>query len=887
MLKEAFHFIYPWRTYQERFLKDFKSHASDDHLHVVAPPGSGKTVLGLEMMRRVNEKTLVLAPTITIRNQWEQRMFECFVNEKDCIIPLSRNIKEPAHITFATYQSLHAFSKNEMEGDMDRLVTFFAEAGIKHIVLDEAHHLKNEWWKPLFALKKLKGTLTALTATPPYDSEQREIAKYFQLCGPIDIEISVPELVREGNLCAHQDYIYFSEPDEAQIQYILKYRVKSKGFIDSLVENDNFGTFVLEHTLYTLTDGLLDPIYEKPDFYVAILVYLQARGHEIPKEKIEVLGVDTEKAQLPLFNQEWAERLLQPILVTDRELFLEDEEMLLDVEKQLRRVGAFDNNRVNFKGERQLYKSLAQSPNKLKSICEIINFESQEMGADIRAVILTDYVRKEFLESVNDDLEDVNKLGVVPIFHHLRHSLAQHVESWQGINKLEKLAVLTGTLVIVHKRLESEIIKVLSNDDYTITPLDGTEFIIVKTKERAKSIIVSVITQLFTDGHIQILVGTAALLGEGWDAPAINTLVLGSYVSSFVMSNQMRGRAIRVQSGNPDKVASIWHLACIDTTIDGGGEDVAKLVKRFDAFCGVSLENDPFIENGADRFALPTTIVNKEVLNNKMLQLAAKRSHIKERWNKAIGTGKLLVRELKFDFSPSIKKKEFETQKVYYKDAVKYSFMQLGAVITMTIPEVIINNVGSYFSKGMLFFIYATLGSIVLVLAPKTYKAIVKYLKFGRIDKQVYKMGQVVLKSLREQLLITTQLQQMKLGVEYLPNGEIACFLTGATAKEEILFVNCLQELLEPVDNARYMIEQSGWFQEKFGLANYYSVPSIFTANKKDAALFFKYWQIFVSEEAILTFTRTPDGRKRLLKARFHYLNTENGLKTKTSAIWR
>ncbi|TVZ21730.1 type III restriction/modification enzyme restriction subunit [Dokdonia sp. Hel_I_63] len=887
MLKEAFHFIYPWRTYQERFLKDFNDHIADNHLHVVAPPGSGKTVLGLEMMRRVNEKTLVLAPTITIRNQWEQRMFECFVSEEDCTIPLSRNIKEPAHITFATYQSLHAFSKNEMEGDMNRLVAFFAEAGIKHIVLDEAHHLKNEWWKPLFALKKLEGTLTALTATPPYDSEQREISKYFQLCGPIDIEISVPELVREGNLCAHQDYIYFSEPDEAQIQYILKYRVKSKVFIDSLVENDNFGTFVLEHTLYTLTDGLLDPIYEKPDFYVAILVYLQARGHEIPKEKIEVIGVDTEKAQLPLFNQEWAERLLQPILVTDRELFIEDEEMLLDVEKQLRRVGAFENNRVNFKGERQLYKSLAQSPNKLKSICEIIDFEAQGMGEDLRAVILTDYVRKEFLESVNDDLADINKLGVVPIFHHLRHSLAQVVERSHGINKLEKLAVLTGTLVIVHKHLEREIVKVLSNDDYTITPLDGTDFIIVKTKERAKSIIVSVITQLFTDGHIQILVGTAALLGEGWDAPAINTLVLGSYVSSFVMSNQMRGRAIRVQSSNPDKVASIWHLACIDPTIDGGGEDVAKLVKRFDAFCGVSLENDPFIENGADRFALPTTTINKETINEKMLQLAANRSHIKERWNKAIGTGKLLVRELKFDFSPSSKKKEAETHKVYYKDAVKYSFMQLGAVITMTIPEIIINNVGSYFSKGMLFFIYATIGSIVLALAPKTYKAIVKYIKFGRIDKQVYKMGQVVLKSLRERLLITTQLQQMKLGVEYLPNGEIACFLTGATAKEEILFVNCLQELLEPVDNARYMIEQSGWFQEKFGLANYYSVPSIFTTNKKDASLFYRYWKIFVSDDARLTFTRTRDGRKQLLKARFHYLNTENGLKTKTSAIWR
>ena len=93
MLKEAFQFIYPWRTYQERFLKDFQDHIADDHLHVVAPPGSGKTVLGLEMMRRVDKCTLVLAPTITIRNQWEERMFECFIEQEKCTIPLSRNIK--------------------------------------------------------------------------------------------------------------------------------------------------------------------------------------------------------------------------------------------------------------------------------------------------------------------------------------------------------------------------------------------------------------------------------------------------------------------------------------------------------------------------------------------------------------------------------------------------------------------------------------------------------------------------------------------------------------------------------------------------------------------------------------------------------------------------
>ena len=53
-----------------------------------------------------------------------------------------------------------------------------------------------------------------------------------------------------------------------------------------------------------------------------------------------------------------------------------------------------------------------------------------------------------------------------------------------------------------------------------------------------------------------------ALLGEGWDAPCINTLVLASSVGSFMLSNQMRGRAIRVDSAQPQKTANIWHLVC-------------------------------------------------------------------------------------------------------------------------------------------------------------------------------------------------------------------------------------------------------------------------------------------------------------------------------------
>ena len=108
-------------------------------------------------------------------------------------------------------------------------------------MLDEAHHLKNEWWKCLFALKDdRKLTTIALTATPPIDSTDQELSRYFELCGPIDEEIAVPDLVKEGDLCAHQDYIHFSSPTEEQTASIIEYREKVADFVDNLEEDKQF-----------------------------------------------------------------------------------------------------------------------------------------------------------------------------------------------------------------------------------------------------------------------------------------------------------------------------------------------------------------------------------------------------------------------------------------------------------------------------------------------------------------------------------------------------------------------------------------------------------------------------------------------------------------------
>lgn len=193
-----------WRAYQSRLLSHLDGYLQNRRLHLVAAPGSGKTVLGLEVIKRANQPTLVLAPTITIRDQWVDRLVDLFLPPGSGRPAwVSTELRSPAFLTVATYQALHALCSGEPEeqqqpieaeenGDSENhvferpnngfdanhvvrehvpLPEAFAQAKFGTLVLDEAHHLRSEWWKTLtcVAAQLDKPTIVALTATPPYD----------------------------------------------------------------------------------------------------------------------------------------------------------------------------------------------------------------------------------------------------------------------------------------------------------------------------------------------------------------------------------------------------------------------------------------------------------------------------------------------------------------------------------------------------------------------------------------------------------------------------------------------------------------------------------------------------------------------------------------------
>jgi superfamily II DNA or RNA helicase len=198
-----------------------------------------------------------MSPSVTIRQQWGERFIEAYLPETEKPDEyISYSLTNPKLITSITYQALHAaFTKSvmEAEADEDELETeetqdftgfdIFAEikkAGIKTICLDEAHHLKSEWQKALEKFVAMLGdgvTIIALTATPPYDSAPAEWNRYQTLCGDIDEEIFVPQLVMQKTLCPHQDYIYFSYPTAEESQILANYKAKASAVTDEIIRS--------------------------------------------------------------------------------------------------------------------------------------------------------------------------------------------------------------------------------------------------------------------------------------------------------------------------------------------------------------------------------------------------------------------------------------------------------------------------------------------------------------------------------------------------------------------------------------------------------------------------------------------------------------------------
>ncbi len=845
-----------FRNYQSNILSKANDLLKDRKVHIVAAPGSGKTILGLELIRGLNSPALVLSPSVTIRQQWGERFESNFLyNGEKTQGYVSYDLKNPSLITSVTYQGLHAaynktklndnsdddVMENEREEDFSdfNLIETIKAYGIRTICLDEAHHLRSEWQKALEAFIKELGdniVLISLTATPPYDSTPNEWKRYSDLCGEIDEEIFVPQLVAQKTLCPHQDYIYFSFPTVQEADIFSNYNKKA---IE--VSNNIISSGILYNALeisgflnnYMAKEELL---YDNFEEFTALFRILHYNGVKLPSSLLKTVE---NKGIIQKYNLQDVQKVFQ-FIIDRSDIFNKD--ISEKIYSTLSSNSLIDKKRVALVSNEKINKMLISSMGKLNSINEIVKAEYSQLKDDLRMLILTDFIKKDMMQIIGTDSE-ITAMGTVPIFESVR----------RNCDNSAKIAVLSGTLVIVPNLILNQVAEIADNQNvtYSVLPIDNTFFSRINFSGSNKNK-VSIITEAFQKGLINILVGTKSLLGEGWDSPCINSLILASFVGSFMLSNQMRGRAIRMDKNNPNKASNIWHLVTVEPTDELTGDDFETVKRRFDCFLAPAY-NSNVIESGIQRVDILKPPYNQQGIDNinrQMLSIASNRDAMKQRWSASVHNS-TYPKVLDVSEIP----KEAQPNGFVFKN--KLALILIGIIFVLL---VIIGFSVSFANKSILILI------ISIILAVFAFLNFNKIKSFSTPERSVRTFAEVVLSVLKATGDIKSDRPNIYI-VDNKSSGSVACTLENVTAHESKIFSTAISELLSPIDNPRYVIIKNSNY------INSFACPSIIGNKKENAELFNIYLNKKVKGFNVV-YTRNENGRKILLNCKkFSYIN--------------
>ena len=847
---ESVKFYGTYRPYQQRVLDNLVAFLNNEKIHIVAAPGSGKTILGLELIKRLDNPALLLAPSIAIREQWIERFTHGFLansEDKDKWISNDLHIQKP--IICITYQAFYAAFKkekvneeNDDEEDLELidytsfdLLETIKKYNIKTICLDECHHLKSEWWKALeTTIKKIEGvSLIALTATPPYDSSYLEWQRYINLCGPIDEEIFVPELIKDKNICPHQDYVYFSYPTKEEEKTILRSYSNGIKTFHKYKNHPKIIEIVSSNTIYQDYDKFKKQYYDNQEYYTSLILFLLENKVKVPF-KIRLL-INNEKFSIQHF-----ETLLQCVLFDDSASYKKDD-LIFSMKKEFSALGIVHNRKLSLVHDERLNKVFSLSLSKLESIKEIVKSESNTLKDNLKCLILTDYIKLKTKNYIGTS-KKVDTFGTIPIFEYLRRSAIENI----------KLACLSGSICVVPVECKKD----LSEYEFS-TLLDENYIEVIVNKSNRKSIVLK-ITELLKQGKINVLVGTKSLLGEGWDSPCINSLIMASFIGSYVLSNQMRGRAIRTDKDNPNKKSNVWHLVCLNPFDYRFSYDYYNLQKRFSTFVGVNIKKKT-IESGIERLGfkrIPANEIEANKANDNTLIQAKNRELIKYTWEKCIkGASRL----------DTLTKVTTISRRRLRKDYSFYSAL-INTILTATIFVSDIGLFRNLVKIGMPSFVAHVLSFSIFVFFALIFLTSVHYLiNLINPERKLKSIGKATLKAMIKSKIITSKKVRVK---TYRRFNKSSIYLKNATTYEQNIYSDCISQILGEVNQPRYMIALPRFtFSSEF-----YVVPEMFKKNKSTATIFVRQMRLKIGLFKLI-FAKNELGKNQVIKAeKLYYL---------------
>ena len=680
------------------------------------------------------------------------------------------------------------------------------------------------------------------------------------MCGEIDQEITVPELVKEDTLCPHQDFVYICFPTKEEDKSLEEFEDTKWEYVSQLVVDPDFQELIRSSKVLK-GEISADMLLEDPKYLSALLIYLQAQKQEIPKHLQDLLGAEG----LPALNYYWLEVLLQGLLYQTPDWYEDPQETKKKIEAELKSRGLIEKRQVFLVKSKANDQILNQSLGKLAGIASIFETEYASLGKDLRQLVLADYIRKDFASYLGDDQAPITQLGVLPYFETIRRSAQK-----QGLSV--PIAVLSGSVVIIPASVKAELEALIPNTSLSfsaIGKLDQGAYLQVGFPSSFKGMVAAV-TELFQRGSIQVLIGTKSLLGEGWDAPCVNSLILGSFVGSFMLSNQMRGRAIRVWSGHPEKTSNIWHLVTIkpyrrelflkekeneeEVDKDNSYQDLLNLTRRMENFLGLSYKEDT-IETGLDRLEFPKAPFKKskiQAYNQKIKELSKDRTSLRKKWQEAL----VVADKLEIVNEVATDRKQIPLLTLVDAEKwVRYSFFLIAVNLLIYL-----------FRTNGIRLAWLTAISLVFLTI-----ALVRYFFY----KSPYKRLRLIGEAIRKVMVTAGHLSDDQSRVQVEEDKEsfnVFTYLKGGSMRDKELFSKVLGEFFAPVDNQRYLLVAK---KAPAGQSKYFVVPSLFEKRKEDAQLFLDAVAPHLGNYQ-LVYTRNEAGRKILLEARLKSLANKN-----------
>lgn len=174
------------RPYQEEALKAW---IENKYQGIIAlPTGSGKTIIGIAAITKVNKRTLIITFTREQMFQWKEAIYKYTNIEPGVVGLIYSNEKRIGPITITTYQSGYRQIKD--------LAPYF-----DFLLVDEVHHLPAEKFKYI-ALHSIATYRMGLSATVV--REDGKHVELFPLLGGIVYHKSVAELANQGYLARYR-----------------------------------------------------------------------------------------------------------------------------------------------------------------------------------------------------------------------------------------------------------------------------------------------------------------------------------------------------------------------------------------------------------------------------------------------------------------------------------------------------------------------------------------------------------------------------------------------------------------------------------------------------------------------------------------------------------